>query len=170
MFEERIFAAVNGARLGTETFVSNKKMDLDELDDNRGFVDYPTGDGDWSRVKYDSILKARLAFGLWQRVGPYGDPAGEGIDTDLVPLRVAAAAKADLVAYLLTTKSGRYSKRKIADLLDVASTTVRNHATRVRMKWKEIATSPDYAIFTRAGSPIHYYSNFYSENDSSPQI
>lgn len=165
MFEERIFAAANGARLGTETFVSNKTMDLDELDSNRGFVDYPAENGGWNRFKYDSILTARLAFGLWQRVGPYGDPGGEGGDTDLVPIRVAVASKADLVAYLLTTKSGRYSKRKIADLLDVATTTVRNHATRVRTKWSEIATYPDRVMFTRGGSPIHYYSGLYSGSD-----
>lgn len=165
MFEERIFAAANGARIGTETFLPNKAMDLDELDSQSGFVDYPTENGGWNRVKYDSILKCRLAFGLWQRVGPYDDPGGGGSDSKLVPLRIAAATKADLVAYLLVTKSGRYTKRTIADLLDVTTSTVRNHATRVRTKWSAIATLPDRTMFTRNGSSLHYYADLYTPTD-----
>jgi len=162
MFEERIFAAGNGARLGTESYLSTKTIDLDELDSNRGFVDYPAKDGGWKRVSYVSILEARLAFGLWQRVGPCGDPGSEGNDGDLVPLQVAAATKADLAAYLLTTKSVRHTKRTLADLLDVTRSTIRNHATRVRTKWSEIATLPDRVMFTRAGSPVHYYADLYT--------
>ena len=162
MFEERIFATANGARFGTETYLPSKQMDLDELDTQPGFVDYPADDGGWNRVDYDSLLKARLAFGLWRRVGPYRDPAGQERDPDLVPLRIAGAAKADLVAYLLTLPTGRYSKRQIADILDVKRATVRNHAGRARTGWGEIATLPDRVMFTRAGSPIHYYADLYA--------
>ncbi|MFC6770049.1 hypothetical protein ACFQDD_00670 [Halorubrum pallidum] len=140
-------------------------MDLDDLDSQSGFVDYPAENGGWNRVKYDSILKARLAFGLWQRVGPYDDPSGDDSDSKLVPLRVAAATKADLVAYLLVTKSGRYTKRTIANLLDVTTATVRNHATRVRTKWSAIATLPDRAMFTCDGSPLHHYADLYTPTD-----
>lgn len=77
---------------------------------------------------FDSFRDARLAYGLWQRCGPWDDP-DRG---DAVPIEVAADGKAALAAYLRAGKGRAMPRVYVAKQLDVSKQTVSNYWNRVR--------------------------------------
>lgn len=127
-----VVAAVENAWLILdEEYVDEAELRLTEIDTDPGRVrlHYPApadGDGvEYIDQTYDTFRTARLAFGLWQSCGPFDEPEGGAIPTE-----VATAGMPYIAAYLsVNANRGRES---IAEQMDVTAKTVSDYWTIVR--------------------------------------
>lgn len=115
---------------------TGEEIDVGAIDDKPGRLrifdsapDETDTDGVmFTDATFDSFSDARLAFGLWQRCGPWNDP-DRG---DAVPIEVATDGKAAIAAYLRAGKGRVMSRAYVAKQLGVSKQTVSNYWNRVR--------------------------------------
>lgn len=80
-------------------------------------------------TRYESVRDARLAAGVWLEAGPFTDPE----HGRAVPLKVAAAGRRCLAAYLRLGGSGELRPREwVGEQLEVTPLTVSEYCSDVR--------------------------------------
>jgi hypothetical protein len=108
---------------------------IDELDYLPGRVRFHHEDPDLGAVaddmEFKNFVDARLAFGLWQRCGPWTEP-----ETSAVPEPIATAGIDAITAYLyIGPVPGETSTREsVARRFDVQEQTISDRLSRVRWK------------------------------------
>lgn len=109
-----------------------EEVHLDEVDSEPGRVRIhsfePIEDRiDYTDMVFDRFQMARLAFGLWQKCGPFTQPEGNSI-----PIEVATAGQEAIGAYLRLGNGYPNSREYVSEKMDVTEQTVSNYCNRVR--------------------------------------
>ena len=118
------------AWLISDTGLEADEVHLDEIDNDPGRLRIHTPDGDtmqYTDMEFDTFRMARLAYGLWDRCGPFDQPEGRA-----VPIEIAADGQAAVAAYLRVGNGYPNSRRYVAQQMDVAEQTVSNYCSKVR--------------------------------------
>jgi len=81
----------------------------------------------YTDMVFDQFSMARLAYGLWERCGPFGHPKGQAI-----PIEVATDSQAAIAAYLRVGNGYPNSRGYVAEQMGLTEQTVSNYCNRVR--------------------------------------
>jgi hypothetical protein len=110
----------------------DEKLQIKGVDAQPGRVRIHTLEETEDEIQYtDMTFKqfqmARLAFGLWERCGPFTQPEGNA-----VPIEVATSGQEAIAAYLRVGNGYPKSRTYVAEKMDVTEQTVSNYCNRVR--------------------------------------
>jgi hypothetical protein len=84
---------------------------------------------EYTEMTFETFQMARLAFGLWERCGPFTQPEGGAI-----PVEVATSGQEAIGAYLRLGNGYPKSREYVAEKMDITPATVSNYCNRVRWK------------------------------------
>jgi len=109
-----------------------EEVNLDDVDTKPGRVRIHTLEesGDviqYTDMEFDEFQMARLAFGIWEKCGPFNQPEG-----DAIPIEVATAGQEAIGAYLRVGNGYPNSREYVAEKMDVTEQTVSNYCNRAR--------------------------------------
>jgi len=108
------------------------EIPLDQLDAEAGRLrihGYEPVDEEiqYTDMVFDQFSMARLAYGLWERCGPFSQPEGQAI-----PIEVATDGQDSIAAYLRVGNGYPNSRGYVAEKMGVTEQTVSNYCNRVR--------------------------------------
>jgi len=129
---------INGtlvAEDGDAWLISDTDLDVDEvhineIDNEPGRLRLHAeerGQIEYTDMEFDTFRMARLAYGLWERCGPFVQPEGFAI-----PIEVATDGQAAIGAYLRLGNGFPNTRSYVAEQMDVTEQTVSNYCNRVR--------------------------------------
>lgn len=110
----------------------DEKLHIEDVDAQPGRVRIHTLEEvddviQYTEMAFDQFQMARLAFGLWERCGPFTQPEGSA-----VPIEVATSGQEAIGAYLRVGNGYPKSRTYVAEKMDVTEQTVSNYCNRVR--------------------------------------
>jgi hypothetical protein len=90
------------------------------------------GELHYTDMTFDSLIMARLAYGLWVDCGPFTQPEGNA-----VPVEVATSGQESVAAYLRLGNGFPNNRQYVAERMGVRENTVSNYCNRVRWTPRE---------------------------------
>jgi DNA-binding CsgD family transcriptional regulator len=84
---------------------------------------------EYTDMTFDNLSLAALAFGLWERCGPFNQPEGNAI-----PIEIATDGQAAIAAYLRLGNGYPNPRSYVAEQMGITKQTVSNYCNRI--KWK----------------------------------
>lgn len=119
------------AWLISDTELEADEAQLSEIDHKPGRIRiHQLADDEigYTEMTFESFHLARLAFGLWERCGPFTQPEGNA-----VPIKIATDGQAAIAAYLRLGNGYPNSREYVAEKMRVTEQTVSNYCNKV--KW-----------------------------------
>lgn len=113
---------------GSETGDRVFETGLQEMDQVPAAVRYvDPGSDRREEVTFEKFVDARVAFGLWQRCGPY-DRETDGA----VPREIATDVQDTVTAHIYLDGGEPLARSNVADICGISEQTVSDRLTRVR--------------------------------------
>jgi len=126
-----LVAETEDAWLISDTEIEGDEVAIMEIDNEPGRLRiHQPGEDDeirYTDMVFEDFLLARLAFGLWDRCGPFNQPEGTA-----VPVEIATDGQDAVAAYLRLGNGYPNSREYVADKMGVTKQTVSNYCNRVR--------------------------------------
>jgi len=120
----------DGAWLLVDDELDEEEVPISELDSRPGRLRLHSQVEEkieYTDMVFDSFQMARLAFGLWEKCGPFDQPEGSA-----VPVEVATAGQAAVGGFLRLGNGYPKSRSGVAEMMGVTEQTVSNYCNRVR--------------------------------------